>query len=120
MDFKEQAGEFLERNLCRIVGYADRFGVAGPARADLFVGGVRHRTSRVARLRATDTGDGLESVLHSPETAAREDGLFRAFGCFFWYEFKRQGIDAMPRVFWGEAFAFEDICLLYTSPSPRD
>ena len=109
MDFKEQAGEFLERNLCRIVGYADRFGVAGPARADLFVGGVRHRTARVARLRVTDTGDGLESVLHSPETAAREDGLFRAFGCFFWYECKRQGIDAMPRVFLGEAFAFEDM-----------
>ena len=83
--------------------------MAGPARADLFVGGVRHRTARVARLRVTDTGDGLESVLHSPETAAREDGLFRAFGCFFWYEFKRQGIDAMPRVFWGEAFAFEDM-----------
>lgn len=109
MGFKERADEFFERNLCRIVGYADRSSVTGFARADLFVDGVRHRTVRVARLRVTDTGNGLESVLHSPETAAREDGLFRAFGCFFWHEFKRQGIDAMPRVSGGEAFVFEDM-----------
>lgn len=88
MDFKEQASEFLERNLYRIVGYAGRFGVADPACIDLLVGGVWHRTARAARPCITDTGGGLESTLHSPGTAVREDGLFRAFGCFFWYELK--------------------------------
>jgi len=71
---EEELDQFTVGNLQRIVEQFHRLGVSGVAGADLLVGGVVLVTSHVTGYGIDDTVEGREAVLHSPESAAAEEG----------------------------------------------
>src|SRR5689334_180844 len=77
--FPEHLQQLFVSDLLRIEHDQHHFGVAGTARADLFIGRVRREAAGIADRRREDALAELpELSLRAPETAEREHGLFEA------------------------------------------
>ena len=104
MRLKKQPGQFLIACFGRIVDYFDRLGVTGLVRADLLVSGIVNIAAGVADRCRDDTGDLLEVILRTPETARSENRpfglvfLFRIFLCRS--KIHRNRVHTVARILW--------------------
>src|SRR5206468_913521 len=76
----EDLEQGLVGNLLGIEGHLHRFGVPGPARANLLVGRLAHRPARVADGGLDNAGGLAEGFLDAPETTGAEGGSLEGDG----------------------------------------
>jgi hypothetical protein len=76
MYVEENLQDFPVRNLSRVEGHPDSFGMTGLSSADLLIGGIDGRAPSIAGQYILDTVNLLEDSLDTPETATRESRNF--------------------------------------------